>query len=127
MPRALTFDDVLEIGSKLPDVEKSATYGVSALKIGKSLLTCPAINKSAEPNSIMVRLPFEDRNRRLAERPDVYYLPAHYEPYPCVVARLPKIRRSELRELLGAGWRFVIERAPTRAKKRAQSRKRPKR
>jgi hypothetical protein len=125
MPRALTFDDVLEIGSKLPEVEKSTTYGVSALKVGKSLLTCPAVNKSAEPGSIMVRLPFEDRNRRLAEQPDVYYLPGHYEPYPCVVVRLRKIRRSELRELLGAGWRFVIERG-SRAKKPAKRAKRPK-
>ncbi len=121
MPRKpLSFDDVREIGLKLPDVEESSTYGAPALKVGKSLLTCPAINKSAEPHTIVVRISFEDRDRLLKEQPDVYYVTDHYVNYPSVLARLPRISRAELRELLGTAWRFVIERAPKPAKSRSR-------
>jgi len=119
MPRKpVTFDDVREIGLKLPEVEASSAYGAAALKVGKSLLACTAINKSAEPNSLMVRIGHEDRDRLLKEQPDVYYVTDHYAPYPCVVVRLAKIRRAALSELLGAGWRFVMERTPRRAAKK---------
>jgi hypothetical protein len=116
MPRKpLSFDDVRAIGLKLPDVEESSTYGAPALKVGKSLLTCPAINKSAEPDTIVVRISFEDRDRLLKEQPDIYYVTDHYVNYPSILARLPRISRAELRDLLGTAWRFVIERAPKRA------------
>jgi hypothetical protein len=119
MPRKpLSFDDVREIGLKLPDVEESTTYGAPALKVGKSLFTCPAINKSAEPHTIVVRISFEDRDRLLKEQPDVYYVTDHYVNYPSILVRLPRIRRAELRELLGTAWRFVIERAPKPRMKR---------
>jgi hypothetical protein len=116
--KPLTFDDVLEIGRALPETEVATTYGVAALKIRGSLVTCPAIHSSAEPSSIMVRIATAERDRLLDEKPDVYYLTPHYAPYPCVVVRLPKIGRAELRELLGSAWRFVMERAPARARKR---------
>jgi hypothetical protein len=124
MPRKpLSFDDVREIGLKLPDVEESSAYGAPALKVRKSLLTCPAINKSAEPQSIMVRIGFDDRDRLLKEQPDVYYVTDHYVSYPCVLARLPRIGRPALRDLLGMAWRFVIERAPAPSKKKRGKRR----
>jgi hypothetical protein len=123
MPRKpLSFDAVLEIGLSLPDVEESTSYGVPALKIGKKLLTCPAINKSAEPGSIVVCLSFADRDRLLKEDPAVYYVTDHYVPYPCVVVRLAQIRRTALRALLSDAWRYVIEKAQPRPKTRRKRR-----
>jgi hypothetical protein len=126
--KPLSFDDVRELGLALPEVEEVTAWGASGLKAAKTLMACEAVNKSAEPSSLMVRISLEDRDRLLKDQPDVYYLTPHYEPYPCVLARLPKIRRDDLRELLGASWRFVMERTPARkaAKKRGVRAAQPK-
>jgi len=82
-------------------------YGSPALKVGGQLLACIATNKAAEPNTLVVRIdPFE-RDLRIANEPDIYYLKPHYVNYPCVLARLPRISDAALRELLESGWRFV--------------------
>lgn len=63
----VTFDIVREIGLALPDVEDSTMYGSLALKVRGKLLACMAINKSAEPDSLGVRIDFEQRAGLLAE------------------------------------------------------------
>ena len=112
MPRTqVTFDTVREIGLALPEVEDSTMYGSLALKVRGKLLTCLAINKSAEPNSLAVRLDFEQRAGLLAEAPETYYLTDHYRNYPVVLVRLSRIRVDQLRDLLSASWRFVTSQA----------------
>ena len=118
MPRTkITFDTVREIGLALPDVEESSTRGAFALKVRGSLLACTAIHKSAKPDSLMVRIDFDQRAALLAEAPETYYVTDHYVNYPAVLVRLSKIQLDEMRDLLGSAWRFV-----TSKKKRAASR-----
>jgi hypothetical protein len=114
------FETVRETGLALPEVEASTAYGAFALKLRGKLLACTAINKAAEPNSLMVRLAFEHRDRLIKEQPEVFYLKDHYAPYPCVLVRLPKVGRGALRDLLGDAWRFVMESTPHRAPKRGK-------
>ena len=102
-----TFDTVREIGLALPDVEDSTMYGKLALKVRGKLLTCLAIHKSAEPGSLAVRIDFEQRAGLLEEAPDIYYITDHYRNYPAVLVRLPRIPADQLRDLLGAAWKFV--------------------
>ena len=112
MPRTnVTFDIVREIGLALPDVEDSTMYGSLALKVRGKLLACMAINKSAEPNSLGVRIDFEQRAGLLAEAPETYYLTDHYRNYPVVLVRLSRIRIDQLRDILSASWRFVTSQA----------------
>ena len=112
MPRTkVTFDIVREIGLALPDVEDSTMYGSPALKVRGKLLTCLAINKSAEPDSLGVCIDYEQRAGLLAEAPETYYLTDHYRNYPVVLVRLSRIRIDQLRDLLHASWRFVISQA----------------
>ena len=118
MPRAkITFNAVREIGLGLADVEESTMYGSPALKVRGDLLACMAINKSAEPGSLGVRIDFDQRDALLAEAPDTYYVTDHYVNYPIVLVRLSRIRMDELRDLLTSAWRFV-----TSQKKRTKSR-----
>jgi len=98
---------VREIGLALPDVEDGSMYGTRALKVRGKLLTCLAIHKSAEPESLAVRIDFEQRDALLAEAPETYYLTDHYRNYPVVLVRLSRIPINQLRDLLGAAWRFV--------------------
>lgn len=107
--KPVDLDTVREIGLALPEVEASTAYGAFALKLRTKLLACTATNKAAEPSSLMVRLPFAERDRLINEQPDVFYLKDHYAPYPCVLVRLPSIGREALRDLLGDAWRFVME------------------
>ena len=58
----ITFDVVREIGLGLPDVEESTMYGALALKVRGNLLACKAINKSAEQDSLVVRIDFDQRD-----------------------------------------------------------------
>jgi hypothetical protein len=102
-------DAVRAIGAALPDVTDASGKRGMALKVKGRLFACEAINKSAEPNSLMVRISTERRDALLAQDPDAYYLTAHYEPYPAVLVRLPRISRSALEELLTEAWQFARE------------------
>ena len=113
MPRnKIDFDTVRKMGMALPGVAESTMYGSPALKIGKRLLACIAINKSAEPGSLAVRIPFDHREELLATAPDVYYLTDHYVNYPVVLVRMSRIHPDALRDLLGMGWRTVTAKTP---------------
>jgi hypothetical protein len=117
--RAITFDTVRKIGLALPDVEEGTAYGTPALKIRGELLTCMAINKSAEPGSLALRIDFDRRDELVAADPETYYLTDHYVDYPVVLVRLSRIHPDALRDLLGAAWRFVS--AQPRARRRPRS------
>ena len=112
MAGRITFDTVRKIASGLPGVEESTSYGAPSLKIGGRLLTCPAINKSAEPNSLAVSLDMDQREALLAEAPDTYYITDHYVNYPVVLVRLSRVNADALRDLLHAGWKFVSRNNP---------------
>ena len=57
----LSFDAVRALGLSLPDVVDGTAYGLPALKLGAKLLACMPTNKSAEANSIVVRIDLEQR------------------------------------------------------------------
>jgi hypothetical protein len=103
----LSFDAVRTLGLSLPDVVDGTAYGFPALKLGGKLLACIPANKSAEANSIVVRIDLEQRAELLREYPETYYITDHYAPHPTVLVRLSKITRTALKELLRDACRFV--------------------
>jgi hypothetical protein len=103
----MTFRTVRAIGLKLPAVEESTMYGAPALKLGGRLIACIASNKSAEPNTLVVRTDFEQRDMLIAEEPDTYYLKDHYRAFPVVLVRLSRVNADAMRDLLTAAHRFV--------------------
>ena len=111
----LNFDTVREIGLALPDVVEGTAYGSPALKLRGKLLAFIPTNKSAEPNSLVVRIDLEQRGALLKQQPDIYYITDHYAPYPSVLVRLSRITRADLRRLLRDAHDFVVPAArPTR-------------
>lgn len=112
--RKIDFDVVREIALVLPDVEESTIHGVPSLKVRGRLLTCPALHKSAEPDSLAVRIDVDQRTELIAADPSVFYVTEHYEKYPTVLVRLSAIKRKALRELLETAWRFASPRKKTR-------------
>jgi hypothetical protein len=120
--RALTFAAVEHIGRTLPDVEVTTTWGAPTLKVRGKMFACVAINKSAEPNSLVVMMEdFAARDALIEEDPATYYLKEHYVNYPCVLVRLNRVSRDALRDLLAGAHRFVGTKAPRRKNRRPTS------
>lgn len=105
--KALSFDDVRELAKTLPNVEESTGRGMPSLKWNGSLLACPAIHKSAEPHTLVVKIGLEQRTELIAADPNVYYVTEHYVKYPSVLVRLSRIDRMSLRDLLAMSCEFV--------------------
>lgn len=102
-----SFDAAIAIGRTLPDVEVTTTWGASALKVRGKMFACVAINKSAEPNSMVVRMDTAQRDLLIEEDPAAYYVTDHYVDYPCVLVRLSRVSSEALRDLLAGAHRFV--------------------
>jgi hypothetical protein len=105
--KTATFATVRRLGLPLPGVEEGTTYGTPALKVRGKMFACIANHKSAEAGTLVVCIPFDQRDALVAEEPDVYYLKDHYVGYACVLVRLKRIPEDALRDLLLSGWRFV--------------------
>jgi hypothetical protein len=122
----MTFADVRKIAMTLEGVTDATAYGAPCFKLNGRIFACVAINKQAEPNSLMVRMPMDQRDALVEEAPDVYYLKPHYEPWPCVLIRLNKVHRDALRDLLTGAWRVESAAKPRKARKAAGAKARPK-
>jgi hypothetical protein len=105
------FEVVRRLRVRLPDVEEGTSWGTPALKVKGKMFACIASHKSAEPGTLVVRIPFAQRDELIAERPDVYYLKEHYVNYACVLVRLSRVHPDALQDLLLTAWRFVGQHA----------------
>jgi hypothetical protein len=101
------FEIVRSIGAALPDVKDASSRLGGALKYKGRLLACEAIHKSAEPYSLMVSISIKRRDALLAQNSDAYYLTNHYAPYPAILVRLSRIKRTTLKDLLTESWKFM--------------------
>ena len=120
--KSISFDTVLQMGLALPGVEQGTTYGVPSLKVRGKMFACPAIHKSAEPQTLAVRIDFDQRDELMAADPETYYLTDHYVNYPVMLVRLSRVHQDALRDLLLMAWRFVssdVKRPARRRKSRA--------
>ena len=117
---ATGFDRVRTLGRRMPEVEEGTAYGSPALLVRGKMFACIAINKAAEPNTLAVRIDFDQRDALIAEEPKIYYLVDHYVSHPCVLARLKHIEEDALRDLLLMGRQFMLASKP-------KSKRRPRR
>lgn len=116
--RAASFDRVKKLGVTLPGVIVDKYFGMPALKLDGQMLACMASHKSAEPDTLVVRIDFFERDLRVANEPDIYYLKPHYVGYPCVLTRLTSIDDEALGDLLESGWGFVKKKKAARKRQR---------
>ena len=93
-------DAVRSILMSMPDMHEGTMYGYRPFKMRGTLLACPAIHKTAEPNSLVVKISADERDQLLADEPHVYYVTDHYSRNAVVLVRLSEIDRKSLRSLL---------------------------
>ncbi|MGE5244067.1 MAG: MmcQ/YjbR family DNA-binding protein [Betaproteobacteria bacterium] len=126
MPKSagpVTFETVRTLGLELPGTEEGTAYGSPALKVNGRMFACMAIHRSAEPGTLVLQVPFDQRNELLAEDRDTYYLTDHYAEHPTVLVRLSRVHRDALRDLLRMAHRFVTGTHPTRRTRRHRGRR----
>jgi len=111
-------DAVRQMALALPEVEEATSWGSPSFKVRGTWLTCIPTHKSAEPDSLAVRVDFERRAELLENAPDVYYVKEHYLNYPVVLVRLSRIQPDALRDLLAGAWKLVTSAKPARRKTR---------
>jgi hypothetical protein len=104
----VNFEVVRACGREFTDLQDSTMYGSPALKLGKRLVACLAIHRSAEPGSLVVRTDFEQRAGLLTDDPETYYVTDHYVKHPVVLVRLARVQHEQLRDLLAAARRCVL-------------------
>ena len=117
------FAEVRAVGLSLPDVVAATRYdGSPVLKTGGCFMAGLASHTSAEPDTLVVRSEFEERNLLLEDAPETYYVTDYYEKYPLVLVRLSRVDREALRDLLSVSRRLTLAKragAKTAARKKA--------
>ena len=94
----------------MPNVEATTRYdGAPVLKAHGVFMAGLAMHASAEPDTLVVRAEFEEREGLLEDAPDTYYVTDYYRRYPVVLVRLSLLNRDVLRELLARSWRMTVE------------------
>jgi hypothetical protein len=103
-----TWDDVVAIGSRLPEVEAGTWFGTPGLKVaGKGFCRL-----RTQPDALVVRvLDLGDREALLQSHPDVFFTTPHYDGSPHILVALEAVDPNQLAELIEDAWRI---RAPRR-------------
>jgi hypothetical protein len=107
------FAPVAAIGRTLPDVELTTSWGQPALKVRGTTFVSTATHKSAEPDTLVVRMDIAERDALIADDPDTYYLKDHYVGYPCVLVRLARVHADALHGLVVGAHRYVSAKTKT--------------
>jgi hypothetical protein len=100
----MTFEDVRKIALKFPHVEDGKSYGTAALKVKKKFF----VRLKEDGDSLVIGMPFEQREALMAEDPATYYITDHYLNYEYVLVRLSKVSEEALRDLLKGAYRAAL-------------------
>ena len=98
-----SWDDVVAIGTALPEVEESTWFRTPALKVrGKSFC-----RMKEDGETLVVRVvDLEDKDALLRSNPEVFFTTPHYDGYAYVLVRLAQVDAGVLRELIEDAWRL---------------------
>lgn len=113
--RAVTFDDIRRLALALPEVEegtfarKSTSFKIRG-RYGFARFGAPisGLDGDDADDTLMIRIPQEQRNLLLENHPDRFFITDHYACGGCILVRLRTLRRSDLAEiedLLADAWR----------------------
>ena len=109
------FEAVIAAGLELPEVEVATKDdGTPVLRLHGCFLAGLASHPSAEPDTLVVRYEPEERAWLLKDAGDTYYTTDYYRRLPLVLARLQRLDRDALRDLLAVSWRLTASKSSRR-------------
>ena len=77
------------------------SYGTPALKVKGMVM----VRLKEDGHTIVLRMPFDQREALIAEDPETYFVTDHYLGAPYVLVRLSKVRKDVLGDLLKTAHR----------------------
>jgi hypothetical protein len=102
------FDAVRQVGLTLPGVVATTRYdGSPRLTVAGIFMAGLASHSSAEPGTLVVRYDIEERAWLLEDAPEIYYLTDYYRSYPLILARLHRLDKQALHDLLTVSLRLT--------------------
>jgi len=95
----LTWQDLVELGHELPEIEESTSYGRPALKVRGKFVAA----MRTDPDAVVLRCDLDEKPLLLEARPDILFETPHYHGWGYVLLRL-EASRDEAREFLTDSW-----------------------
>ncbi len=115
----MDWDDVVRIGTGLPEVEESTSYRTPALKVRGTLM----VRLRAEEDGLLVVMcAMEEKEAMLASGDPTFSTTPHYDGHGSILVDLTRIGSSQLTELITEAWRLKHPRGcgrPTRSERRS--------
>lgn len=100
----MTYEGVRKIALTFPNVEEGTSYGTPALKVKKNLF----VRLREDLDSVVIKMPFDQREGLMAEDPEKFYITDHYLNYEYVLVRLSKVNEDAMRDLLKVAYRTAL-------------------
>ncbi|HVX18142.1 MAG TPA: MmcQ/YjbR family DNA-binding protein [Acidimicrobiales bacterium] len=111
-----TWDDVVRIGTALPEVEESTWFRTPSLKVaGKGF----ARLRSEQEGGLVLMCELDEKEALLASGDPAFYTTPHYDGYGAILVDLDRVDPGELAELVDAAWWI---KAPPKVRKARQTR-----
>jgi hypothetical protein len=103
-----TYETVRDLAREMPGVEESTSYGTPALKVKKKLM----VRLKEDGTTIVLIVGFDQRDILMQIDPETFFITDHYRGYPTVLAKLPLLKKRQLRDVMAMAYQFVT--APKR-------------
>ena len=100
----VTYETVRRMALAFPNVEDGTSYRTPALKVKGKLF----VRLREDPDSLVIKMPFERREELMAADPETYYITEHYRNYPWMLVRLSKVHADALHDLLQIAYRTAL-------------------
>ncbi len=106
-----TWDDVVALGTALPEVEESTWFRTPSLKVaGKGF----ARLRSEAEGGLVLMCDLGEKEAMLASGDPAYYTTSHYDGYGAILVDLERVDPDQLAELIEESWRL---KAPAKLRK----------
>lgn len=106
-----SWDDVVRIGKRLPEVEESTWHRTPSLKIaGKGF----ARLRAEAEGGLVLMCGLDEKEALLAAGDPAFYTTQHYDGYGAILVDLAKVDEKQLAELIEDAWRI---KAPAKLRK----------
>lgn len=101
---AVSWEEVVTIGTALPEVDESTSYNTPALKVAGKLL---ARLRTEDDGGLALRCSAADKESLVAGNDPAFYTTPHYDGHGYVLVDLTVVDVAELEELVVEAWLIV--------------------
>lgn len=106
-----TWDDVVTIATRLPEVEESTWYRTPSLKVaGKGF----ARLRTEAEGGLVLMCELAEKEALLASGEPAFYTTPHYDGHGSIIVDLARVDPGQLAELVEEAWRL---KAPAKVRK----------